>query len=103
MGPVRWRLWVSRFARLPVRSPVRSTLTAHSSSDLPANERINRAYVHTALKPLLPALLLGKKVATLLRNLLRLVAQHTYRHRENVSKPRKAGHKPHKPMTQKQC
>jgi len=62
---------------------------------------IERAYVHTALKPLLPALLLGKKVANLLRNLLRLVAKHTYRHRENVSKPRKAGPKPHKPMTQK--
>jgi hypothetical protein len=80
-----------------------TTMTAHASAELPEDERINRAYVHTALKPLLPALLLGKKVATLLRNLLRLVAQHTYRHRENVSKPRKAGHKPHKPMTQKQC
>lgn len=80
-----------------------TALSAHSASDLPAHERINRAYVHTALKPLLPALLLGKKVATLLLDLLRLVAQHTYRHRENVAKPRKPGPKPHKPMTQKHC
>lgn len=80
-----------------------TTLTARRGSDLPANERINRAYVHTALKPLLPVLLLGKKVGTLLRDLLWLVAQRTYRHREDVSKPRKAGPKPHKPMTQKHC
>jgi len=80
-----------------------ATLAARSGSDLPATERINRAYVHTALKPLLPALLLGKKLGTLLRDLLWLVAQRTYRHRENVSKPRKVGPKPHKPMTQKHC
>lgn len=80
-----------------------TTLTARSNSDLPANERINRAYVHTALKPLLPALLLGRKIGTLLLDLLRLVAQHTYQHRANLSKPRKAGPKPHKPMTQKHC
>ncbi len=86
-----------------------SSLCRHA--ELPANERINRAYVHSALKPLLPALLLGKtvgrkignKVRALLGDLLRLVARHTYRHRENLSKPRKAGQKPHKPMTQKQC
>jgi hypothetical protein len=61
--------------------------------------RINRAYVHTALKPLLPALLLGKKVA----KLLRVVAQHTYVHQENLSKPRTPGPKPHKYMTKKHC
>ena len=84
-----------------------TTLTAHRNAELPENDRINRTYVHTALKPLLPALLLGqkigKKVRALLGDLLRLVARHTYRHRENLSKPRKAGQKPHKPMTQKQC
>jgi len=80
-----------------------TTLAARNDADLPDNERINRAYVHTALKPLLPALLLGKKVGRLLQNVLRLVARHTYRHRENLSRPRKAGHKPHRPMTQKSC
>ena len=59
--------------------------------------------VHTALKPLLPALLLGKKVVTLLRNVLTLIAKQTYLHRENLSKPRKSGPKPHKHMSQKHC
>jgi hypothetical protein len=77
--------------------------TAHASANLPAAERINHAYAHTALKPLLPALLLGKKVAKELQNLLRLIAMHTYRHRANISKARKPGDKPHKSMTQKQC
>lgn len=80
-----------------------TALSAHDNADLPESVRINRAYVHTALKPLLPALLLGKKVAKLLRVVLRLVAQHTYVHRQNLSKPRKPGPKPHKYMTQKHC
>ena len=80
-----------------------TALSAHDNAGLPESVRINRAYVHTALKPLLPALLLGKKVAKLLRNVLRLVAQHTYVHREKLSKPRKPGPKPHKYMTQKHC
>jgi hypothetical protein len=80
-----------------------ATLEAYSNDDLPDRERINRAYVHTALKPLLPALLLGKKVARLLRNVLKLIAKRTYTHRQNLSKLRKAGPKPHKHMTQKNC
>ena len=80
-----------------------TALTAHGNSDLPESARINRAYLHTALKPLLPVLLLCKKVGRLLKNLVELVARKTYRHREGLSKPRKSVHKPHKPMTQKQC
>jgi len=80
-----------------------TVLEAHRSYDLPDRERINHAYVHTALKPLLPALLLGKKVARLLRHVLKLIAKQTYTHRENLSKPRKPGLKPHKYMTQKNC
>ena len=49
-----------------------TTLSAHHNADLPESVRINRAYVHTALKPLLPALLLGKKVVKMLRNVLQL-------------------------------
>ena len=50
-----------------------TALSAYDNGDLSESVRINRAYVHTALKPLLPALLLGKKVA----KLLHVVAQHT--------------------------
>ncbi|MCO2922433.1 IS4 family transposase [Pseudomonas aeruginosa] len=76
---------------------------AHKDSGLPDSTRINRAYVHTALKPLLPVLLIGTRAGKLLRGLLELVAQRTYRHREGRSNPRSSGQKPHKPMTQKQC
>ncbi len=88
-----------------LQAPV--STTAHADADLPENKRINHAYAHTALKPLLPILLLGKKtgkkVGALLRGLLGLIAGKTYRHRENRSKPRKPGVKPHKKMTQKNC
>lgn len=80
-----------------------TALTAHKQADLPDHQCINHAYAHTAMKPLLPALLLGRKVTKLLQNLLHLLAKHTYRHRPNKSKPRKPGIKPHKPMTQKSC
>ena len=80
-----------------------TALSAHKDAALPESIRINHAYVHSALKPLLPALLLGRKVAKLLRTVLTLVAKQTYVHRQNLSKPRKAGPKPHKYMTQKPC
>jgi hypothetical protein len=80
-----------------------ATLTARDIADLPDCARINRAYVHTALKPLLPALLLGRKVAKLLRKALKLISKQIYLHRENLSKPRKPGPKPHKHMIQKNC
>jgi hypothetical protein len=78
-----------------------TALSAHNNADLSQSARINRAYMHTALKPLLPALRLGKKVAKLLRMVLSLVATHTYVHQENLSKPRKPRPKPHKYMSQK--
>lgn len=82
-------------------------LTAHADADLPDEQRVNHAYAHTALKPLLPILLLGarigRKVGALLRAMLDLIAGRTYRHRENRSTPRKKGQKPHKSMTQKNC
>ncbi|MFM9438547.1 hypothetical protein ACFDR9_005655 [Janthinobacterium sp. CG_23.3] len=81
-----------------------TTLTARADANLPASTRINRAYVHTALKPLLPALLLGRRgAAKLLLTLLKLVARNTYRHKEGLSKPRKSRPKPHKHMTLKPC
>ena len=77
--------------------------SARDDADLPQSVRINHAYMHTALKPLMPALLLGKKVVKMLRVVLRLVATHTYVHQDNLSKPRTPGPKPHKYMTQKHC
>ena len=68
-----------------------TALTARDDAQLAVSARINHAYVFTALKPLLPALLLGKKVVKLLRNVLQLIAKQTYLHRENLSKPRKPG------------
>src|SRR5476649_1768677 len=82
-------------------------LTAHADANLPDNQRVNHAYAHTALKPLLPILLvggrIGRKVGKLLRAMLDLIAARTYRHRENLSKPRVPGRKPHKAMSQKNC
>ena len=78
-------------------------LAAQASASLPPNRRINRTYVHTVLKPLLPALLLSRDVAHLLFDALALVARRTYLHKEGLSKPRKPRPKPHKHMTQKAC
>lgn len=54
-------------------------------------------------KSLLPILLhggkIGRKVGKLLRDLLDPIAGQAYRYRENISKPRKPGRKPHKSMT----
>ena len=80
-----------------------TALAAHDNARLPASTRINHAYVFTALKPLLPALLLGRKVAKQLCNVLRLIAKQTCLHRENLAKSRKPRPKPHKHMTQKNC
>lgn len=80
-----------------------TTLAACARHTLPADRRINRAYVHTALKPLLPALLLGRQVTALLQEVLRQIARRTFRHREGLSKPRKPRPKPHKYLTQKAC
>ena len=82
-------------------------ITAHADADLPDNERMNHAHAHTALKPLLPILLLGSKsartIGKMLGRLVNLISRQTYKHRENVSKPRKLGPKPHKVMTNKNC
>ncbi|GGE82746.1 transposase [Massilia psychrophila] len=82
-------------------------LTAKADADLSSNKRINHACAHTALKPPMPVLLLGgvigRKVGKLPRGSLSLIAGRTYRHRENLSKPRKPGQKPRKAMNQKNC
>lgn len=82
---------------------VLSAMAAHEGADLDESLRINHAYAHSVLKPLLPALLLAKKVGRRLLNALKLIASETYRHRPGTSKPREPGPKPHKYMTQKNC
>lgn len=78
-----------------------TSLAAQAGHDLSGDRRINRAYAHTVLKPLLPALLLGRQAATLLLDALALVARRTFQHQEGLSKPRKPRPKPHKFLTQK--
>ena len=80
-----------------------TSMVAHERADLPQCVRINHAFAHTVLKPLLPGLLLAKEVGALLVEVLRLIGKKNYRHRQGVSKPRKPGPKPHKYMTQKNC
>jgi hypothetical protein len=76
---------------------------ARQTHPLPEGRRINRAYVHTVLKPLLPALLLGSAAVSWLQDALALIARRTFKHREGLSKPRKPRPKPHKHMNQKPC
>ena len=81
------------------------SLAARQDHDLPEHRRINRAYAHTVLKPLLPALLLGPAAAaaTALKYALQLIARRTFRHRPGRSKPRPPRPKPHPHMNQKPC
>lgn len=76
---------------------------AHAEANLSASARINHAFVHTALKPLLPGLLLGRPVAKLLQGVLNLLVRKTHTHKEGQSKPRQPRSKPHKSMAQKYC
>ncbi|UTW12011.1 transposase [Marinobacterium rhizophilum] len=76
------------------------TLAARQTHPVPEQRRINRAYVHTVLKPLLPALLLGIAAASWLQDAMALIARRTFLHREGLSKPRKPRPKPHKFMSQ---
>ncbi len=79
------------------------TLAARKTHPLAEGQRINRAYVHTVMKPILPSLLLGRAAASWLSDALVLIARRTFKHREGLSKPRKLRSKPHKHMSQKPC
>ncbi len=73
-----------------------ATQAALRQTPLPSTRRVNRAAVHSILKPLLPALLLGVDIATRLRDALRLIAARTYSHRPDIikSKPKSRGQNP---------
>ncbi|MGS0758031.1 IS4 family transposase, partial [Roseateles sp. GG27B] len=80
-----------------------TTKAALDQANLDPGARLNHAFAHTALKPLLPALLLGRQVTKLLHGVLDLIVKRNHVHKEGQSKARKPGVKPHKPMTQKCC
>ena len=79
------------------------TLAAQSEHPIAPDRRVNRAYAHTVLKPLLPALLLGHAVVALLQQAMELILRRTFKHRPGLSKPRKARPKPHKFLALKPC
>jgi hypothetical protein len=79
------------------------TRAAQSEHPIAQDRRINRAYAHSVLKPLLPALLLGHAIAELLQQAMELIVRRTFKHREGLSKPRKTRPKPHKFMALKPC
>ncbi|WP_267876693.1 IS4 family transposase, partial [Massilia genomosp. 1] len=74
------------------------TQAASKKSPPSPTRKINRAAVHSILKPLLPSLLLCEVVAMLLHDALDLIARRTYSHQPGVmkTKQRKNGPKPHK-------
>lgn len=80
-----------------------TSAAARSASQLPAHRRINRAYARTALKPLIPVLLLGLATAAMLKELLKLIGSQTYKHRPGLSKPRPPRPKPHPALSFKAC
>lgn len=80
-----------------------ATLVARKTHDVPPHRRTNRAYAHTALKPLLPVLLLGRGSFDLLHNVIALIASQTFKHQHGLSKPRTSSHKPHRHMSHKPC
>jgi len=79
------------------------TLAARKAHEVPSHRRTNRAYALTALKPLIPALLLGRASFDMLQNVITLVASQTFKHRPGQSKPRPARPKPHRHMSFKPC
>ncbi|MGK5023123.1 IS4 family transposase [Janthinobacterium lividum] len=79
-----------------------ASCAAGQQDALPTDRRINRAYVHSVLKPLLPSLLLGLAAAHLLADALALIAKRTFQHRPGQSRSRQTNaYKPHKYMAYK--
>ena len=78
-------------------------LEACQQHQVPPARRINHAAAFSILKPVMPSLLLGGSIASLLSDALALIAKRTYSHHEGQSKPRHPRPKPHKFMTNKPC
>lgn len=78
-------------------------LEACQQHAVPPTRRINHAAAISILKPLMPSLLLGRSIASLLSDAMALIAKRTYSHRARRSNPRQPRPKPHKFMTNKPC
>jgi len=79
-------------------------LTAAQEHDIDSDHRIIRTYAITALKPVLPALLLGLRWArAALNETLALIATRTHRVRPDRNKPRPPRQKPHRHAAYKAC
>ncbi|MBR8085545.1 transposase [Burkholderia vietnamiensis] len=76
---------------------------AHATAELPRERRINRTFAVTAIRPLLPLLLLGRATTRQLTDALALLARRTYVHRPAKTQPRPSRPKPHKFMAMKTC
>jgi hypothetical protein len=79
------------------------TSAACATRKVPAHRRTHRAYARTALKPLIPALLLGRVCVAMLQNVIKRIAAQTFKHRPGLSRPRPDRPKPHKHMGYKAC
>jgi hypothetical protein len=79
------------------------TSAARATHKVPQHRRTNRAYARTALKPLIPALLLGRACIVMLKNVIKLIASQTFKYRPGLSRPRPPRPKPHKHMGYKAC
>jgi hypothetical protein len=78
-------------------------LEAYQQHAVPPTRRINHAAAISILKPLMPSLLLGRSIASLLSDAMALLAKRTYSHRPGRSNSRQRRPKPHKFMTNKPC
>jgi len=68
---------------------------------LPPDRVVNRAYIHSVLKPLSPSLPLGLAAAYLFADALALFARRTFKHRPDNQGKGKPRHKPDKYMAYK--
>lgn len=80
-----------------------ATLVARKTHAVPLQRRTNRAYARTVIKPLIPALLLGRASVDILRNALKLIASQTFKYRPGLSKPRPPRPNPNQAMSLKPC
>jgi len=79
------------------------TSAARATHKVPANRRTLRAYARTALKPLIPALLLGRICVAMVQNVVKRIAAQNFKHRPGLSRPRPDRPKPHKHMGYRAC
>ena len=78
-------------------------LEARHQHDLPDEQRINHAAALSILKPLMPRLLSGLSVNSMISGALKMIAGRTYIHRKERSNLRRSRPKSHKFMSLKPC